>query len=273
MNVIGHEQKRTLAGRMRPLALVVVGLSILALLGTWALGRTRPELFSGDAPVAAAVRTDAIMRRTEVAFADAQELWGRATANGSGEKFAPARIVFFTRATETPCAGGARVSGPFYCAETGTAAFDLAFLATLAGRLQRQEELGLALVAGRMSAEHLQRELGVLDAAALRLIGARRGRRAVVGEALALQADCLTGVWAAAAATRLGPVPPAFWGQLVWSWRNVVDDLASAGTRVPAEFDALARGTQDGRQDAFRRGYEGTGITSCPPPAEVVARG
>ena len=61
----------------------------------------------------------------------------------------------------------------------------------------------------------------MLDAAALRLIGARRGKRAVVGEALALQADCLTGVWAAAASNRLGPVPPAFWGQRL-VLRNVV---------------------------------------------------
>ena len=67
--------------------------------------------------------------------------------------------------------------------------------------------------------------LGLLDAAALRLIGAGRGQRARVGEALALQADCLTGVWAAAASKRLGPVPAGFWGQLVWSWRNVVEDL------------------------------------------------
>ena len=221
----------------------------------------------------AAGRADAIMRRTEVAFADAQAVWGRAVGNGSGDRYDPARIVFFSRATATPCAGGATASGPFYCADTGTAAFDLAFLAVLAGRLQRQEDLGLALVAARIAAGHLQRELGMLDAAALRLIGAGRGKRAVVGEALELQADCLTGVWAAAAEKRLGPVPASFWSQLVWSWRNVVEDLGGQGVVVPAELDVFARATQEERQQAFRQGYDGGGIAACPAPAAIVARG
>lgn len=258
--------------RLAPLALAVVAASGLALLGTWTWGRLHPRAMEAAGPPAAAGRTDATARRTEVAFADAQAVWERAIADGSGRRYAPARLVFFSRATETPCASGGAVSGPFYCAETGTAAFDLAFLATLGQRLGRNEELGLALVAARISAEHLQRELGMLDAAALRLVGAGRGRRAAIGEALELQGDCLTGVWAAAAARRLGPVPADFWSQLVWSWRNVVDDLGARGIRVPPEFDVLARASQDSRQQAFRQGYAGRGLAACPPPAEIVAR-
>jgi predicted metalloprotease len=113
----------------------------------------------------------------------------------------------------------------------------------------------------------------MMDAAALRLIGAGRGKRAAVGEALELQADCLTGAWAAAASKRLGPVPAPFWGQLVWSWRNAVEDLASQGVRMPAEFDPFASAAQGERQEAFRQGYAGGGIAACPPPAEIVARG
>ena len=257
---------------LRPLAFTVVGVSLLALGGAWALGRLQPPGENAETPVAAS-RTDAIMRRTEVAFANAQAVWGRAVGNGSGDRYDPARIVFFTGATTTPCAGGATVSGPFYCADTGTAAFDLAFLAGLARRLQRQEDLGLALVAARIAAGHLQRELGMLDAAALRLIGAGRGKRAVVGEALELQGDCLTGVWAAVAAKHLGPVPASFWSQLVWSWRNVVEDLASEGVAGPDEFNIFARATQEERQQAFRQGYDGGGIAACPAPAAIVARG
>jgi predicted metalloprotease len=270
------EVKRTGGGRKglrqpRTLAFAVVALSVLALAGTWAWGQLHSAPGGSEAAVAPD-RADAIMRRVEVAFADAEKAWGRAAADGSGDRYDPASLVFFSRAAATPCAGGVTVSGPFYCADTGTAAFDLAFLATLARRLQRQEELGLALVAARISAEHLQRELGMLDAAALRLIGAGRGQRAVVGEALELQADCLTGAWAAAAERRLGRVPEGFWSQLVWSWRNVVEELATEDVRVPAEFNAFARATRDERDSAFRRGYAAGGIAACPPPPEIVAR-
>ena len=98
------------------------------------------------------------------------------------------------------------------------------------------------------SAGHLQRETGMLDAAALRLIGAGRGKRATVGEALELQGDCLTGAWAAVAEKRLGPVPGGFWSQLVWSWRNAVGDLGSQGAVLPAELDVFARASQEARE-------------------------
>lgn len=267
----GPEQRT--APRLRPLALLVVGLSLLALVGAWTWGRLHPGRMGAPEQAVAGGRADAIMRRTEVAFADAVGVWQRLAADGSGQRYATAELTFFSRATVTPCAGGAMVSGPFYCADTGTAAFDLAFLDALSRRLQRQEDLGIALVAARVSAEHLQRELGVLDAAALRLIGAGRGRRALVGEALALQADCLTGVWAAAAGKRLGPVPAGFWSQLVWSSRNVAEELASQGPHAAAELNPFARAAREARQDAFQRGYAGDGIAACPPPAEIVARG
>ena len=215
-------------------------------------------------------RSEVIVRRTEVAFADAQAVWKRQFPDGSGHGYDPAELMFFTRTTGTPCAGGAGMSGPFYCAETGTAAFDLMFLDALGARLKRERELGLALVAARVAAEHLQREAGILDRAALELVGARRARRGAVRAALALQADCLTGAWAAAAGARIGAVPEGFYGQLVWSARNVVDDLAREGVRIRPEFDAFAPAAQDARAAAFARGYAAAGVAGCPAPAELA---
>ena len=139
----------------------------------------------------------------------------------------------------------------------------------LGRRLGRERELGLAIVAARLAAEHLQRELGVLDAAALRLLGASRARQAEVAAELALQADCLTGAWAAAAG--LGAVPEGFYDQLVWSARNVVDDLGREGVRVPAEFDPFAAGSRAARAAAFAKGYAARAVAGCPPPAGLAS--
>ena len=245
--------------RLRIVAVVGGLVAVVAVLGAWVWAEARPAP-AGVLAVPAA-RAEGIVRRTEVAFADAEAVWDRAVRATRGE-YHRAELRFFTRATGTACAP-APVSGPFYCPETGVAAFDLAFLDTLGERLKRERELGLALYAARVSAQHLQRELGLLDAAAIELVGARRGRRAEVGTALAMQADCLAGVWAAAAAPRLGPVPDDFWGQLVWSSRNVVDDLGRAGVRVPAEFDVFAAGGQAARGAAFAEGYASGRIEGC----------
>lgn len=267
-------EERSWIRRRAPYVAAAVAASLLALAGTWTWGRFIPGPGPGTEELeVTAGQTDAIMRRTEVAFSDAQGVWERAVTSGTGRSYVPAKATYFSRATTTPCAVGTPVSGPFYCADNATAAFDLAFLANLSNRLQRNSDLGLALVAARVSAEHMQRETGMLDAAALRLIGAGRGQRSSVGTALALQADCLTGLWAKSATKRLGPVPDAFWGELVFSWRNQVEDLAARGEQIPGEFDIFAQGSQDDRKAAFARGYAGRGLSACPAPAEIVARG
>lgn len=247
---------------LRTLAIVAGVLSTMALGGAWTWGRLHPEASERAMTDAAAADGPAILRRTEVAFANSQAVWHRLDG-----RYGMASLAFFTGATPTACAGGVAVSGPFYCPQTGEAAFDLRFLAALGDRLQRQRDLGLALVAARLAAEHLQREAGVLDAAAVRMVGQRRAGRAAIAGGLALQADCLTGVWAAQAAGRVGPVPGGFWGQLVWSWRNVAAEMQAEGRRAPEGFDPFATGSREDREAAFARGYGGRELGACPAPA------
>jgi predicted metalloprotease len=239
--------------RLRVLALVAAALSLGAILAFWAWGRTPPVVparLSGD-------RAETIVRTTEVAFADAQRVW-RGALTAAGARYRPASLAFFSGGAGSPCGG----TGPSYCPESGTAAFDLDFLGALGPRLDRAEELALALVAARIAAEHVQRELGVLDAAASRLLGAG-GDRAPIAAALALQADCLTGVWAAMAAPRIGELPPDLYGRLVWSARNVGEERGASGS--------FALGARPARERAFAQGYAAGALSACPSPTEAAA--
>ena len=256
--------------RLRIAAAAGAVVAVAAVLGAWAWAQPRPPA-PGRALAVPAARAEGIVRRTEVAFADAEAVWDRALRATRGE-YHPAKLTFFTRAASSPCAP-APVSGPFYCPEAGVAAFDLGYLDTLGERLARQRDLGLALYAARLSAQHLQRELGLLDSAALELVGARRGRRSEIATALALHADCLAGVWAAAAEPRLGPVPEGFWDQLVWSSRNIAEDLGRAGIEVSAEFDVFAAGARSARDVAFAEGYAAGRVGDCPLALDGDASG
>ena len=153
------------------------GLSLargLSAVGPGAGSARRP---ASALPISAGERAEAIVRRTEVAFADAEAVWRRACARS------PAGL----RAGASWCSSPA-APAPRAPAAAGVRAVLLpgdrhrrlrpGFLDALGARLKRQRDLGLALYAARVSAEHLQRELGLLDAAALELIGARRGQRA-----------------------------------------------------------------------------------------------
>ena len=251
--------------RFRTLTLLMLSLSLAALVAAWSWGRLPAGV--AEAP-AVPDRSDAIARAIEVSVADAQAVWKRRMPG-----YADAGLVLFTGAAATPCSGGAALPGPFYCPETGTIAADLGFLDTFGDRLDRSRDLGLALVAARLAAEHLQREMGLLDAAALRVVGARRAHRAALTASLALQADCMTGVWAAAAAGRLGPVPDGLYDRIVWSWRNVVADLRRDGVRVLPVFDPMAAAPREERAAAFRQGYEAATLDGCPAPAELTRAG
>jgi predicted metalloprotease len=244
--------------RLRALAPLTLAALVAALAAGWVWGRLEPP----EPPPLRASGAESIVRRTEIAFADAEAVWRRSAA-GRAAGYRPAKLAYFTRATATGCAGGATVSGPFYCPETGTASFDLGFLDAFGTRLDRERDLALTLYAVRIAAEHLQRELGLLDVAALELIGARRGQRREIGAALALQADCLTGAWAAAAAPRIGSVPEALYDRMVWSARNLVADLGQEGLKVPPGFDAFAAAPREARAAAFRRGQSAGGIAGC----------
>ncbi|MFT3973098.1 MAG: neutral zinc metallopeptidase [Amaricoccus sp.] len=251
----GHGRRRLLSA----LALAG-GLAAFGLVWAWVAAPLRVM----PPPVAIGISSDALARRAEAAFTDADAATGRAVHGAARAEF-----VVFRGATSSVCVTGLDGRGVFYCPESGVAAVDLGYLDALAARLRDNAELGVALVAARLAAEHRQREAGVLDSAALDMIGARKARRAEIAKGLALQADCLTGAWARSAEESLGAVPNGFWGALVQSARNVAAAFADAGHPIAPELDPFAAGTREDRAQAFARGYDAASASACPAPVTL----
>lgn len=243
--------------RLRTMAALGVAATIGALTGTWVWTKAQSATPSA-AQILPPDRAMNVMRRVDVAFDDAQGVWDRAVRATRGTPYRRAEDSFISRPIATSCSPDP-ISGPFYCAESAVAAFDVVYLDALGLRLRDRRDLGLALYSARITAMHLQRELGVLDSPT-----ARRIPRDAFNEALMLQADCLTGVWAAAAEPRIGAVPDGFWSELVWSSRNVSDDFRAAGNPLARTQDPFAEGSRDDRAMAFAEGYASGQIGGCP---------
>jgi predicted metalloprotease len=242
-------------------ALAVAGAAVLGALGYAQLLRDGPP-----APLPAD-RAEVIARRVGVVFDDTENVWRRTLRTEAGIAYGPAELVLYVREMPSPCAGAAFATGPFYCRAARSAGFDLAYFDELGARLRRQAEIGDALIVARVVAAHVQGELGVLDAAAVARRGAGARALEALEEALALHADCLTGVWAASAAGGLGPVPAGFYGELVRISRNVTRDRARAGLVGPPEADVFfAAGSIEAHEAAFKQGYDGGVLEACPPP-------
>lgn len=252
------EQADAARRRRRRAAAVVAGmlaLAVLAALGgalIWANTYPRGPLFDPIAdlpeplPAEAAERNG---RRIAVVFADTQDFWARALGREAAG-YASARFVLFTRGTGTPCAPGATTAGPFYCAESGSAAFDLLFFEALGQRLRREADLGTALVVAHVAAAHTR---GRLDPG-----------RAGDPRAEALISDCLAGVWAAARRGRIGEVAPGFYGRMLQTARNTAGDLARIGPPIRERLDPFRPGRIPDREAAFQAGYRTVDPAVCP---------
>jgi uncharacterized protein len=252
------------AGRRLRAVLAAAAAVALVVGGLWAVhGRDAPAASSRVAATTPRTTLDGreaelMARRVSAAHADVIAVWRHDFRWRLGRAYLPPELVTFATARPSPCAGVRALPGPFYCALDRTLALDLAFLGRLETQLRSEGKRAIALVVARLGAEHVQGELAIAgDADRLRQ-GLTAAERRDLDAALVLQADCLAGVWARRAESRIGAVEPGAWGRVV-SAARLTDPDAAASAR-------LDLGSVDDRETAFAAGYEDAQIRACLTP-------
>ncbi len=247
-------------GRSRGgLMLTLLGVVFTTVAGAllWTLFLTDDREIAG--PTLTSDRAEGVSRRIGVAFDDTVATWQRFFAESDGIRPPPPRLVMFSRGQPSPCSGAEPASGPFFCPVDRVAALDLEFLDMLEVRMRREAAAGTAIVVARVVAGYAQGILDVPDAASG--AGSRRFLRDH-----SLQADCLTGVWAGLASTRLGTVPPGFYARLIARGTSVRDDPLRRGADPIQTLDLFANQDAAAREEAFRRGLNAANPAACPGP-------
>lgn len=252
-------------GAVLALAFVAITVVLLAAL-VWDPIKTRRV---AGLPRNAAFETRAT-QWIELAFVDAQRTLDHEMGIHLGIAARPVRVRHFGGATQSPCAGIEAAAGPFYCLRDRTAAFDIQFILDLSNRLRDDLDQGLALMAGQIAAMHAQAEMGLLRTLE---VSAERGGTdrwyrsgTPTAGALALHADCLTGVWAVQAVKQLGEVRARVYARLISLERSVMYDRDVAPEVFTAGYDLMGAGALTARQAAFETGMRAGAITGCPRP-------
>lgn len=252
-------------------ARLVFGPAILffAALVFWGWQVTRPGI-PIPAPLAAAMSATHA-RRIDITLADVEAGFTRLMAENHLASYVPVPHRFFVGSTPSRCLGAELVTGAFYC--RSELAFDLGFFAALTPQLRETEDIASKLLIATIAAAALQDQLGILDAVA-DLPEHNAHDREVARLALALQAACLAGLWAAETGPRLGPLPPGLYAAAIQGARRVAVARQGAGTGGPATLDNLDIGTRFERETAFRRGQETGLLSECLliDPAGAPAR-
>jgi predicted metalloprotease len=197
---------------------------------------------------------------TASVLATTEDVWGALFPDQVGRSYRPPTLVLFSGQTSSPCGGASGATGPFYCPADRKAYLDTQFFATLAQRLGAGGDFAAAYVIAHEVAHHVQNELGILGQVHQARQQASQTAANALTVRLELQADCLSGVWAAHVD---GLLEPGDIEEALNAARQIGDDtLQRNAGRVPQPH-TFTHGTSAQRAGWFARGYEEGSIAAC----------
>lgn len=251
-------------GGLGLIAVIVIG----ALLGV----DVRPLVQGGLSPQGQIVSGSAEMTEADrvagefvsVTLADTEEVWDEIFRVHVGKPYTPPVLVLFKGVTQSPCGGASGATGPFYCPADRKVYLDTDFFTTLSRQMGAGGDFAAAYVVAHEVAHHVQNELGILqqaNAARAQMGGSAQSNDLSVR--IELQADCLSGVWAAHAEAKFRSLEPGDIGEAMNAASRIGDDTLQrqAGRRpVP---DSFTHGTSEQRQSWFARGYKSGDPNVC----------
>jgi hypothetical protein len=198
-----------------------------------------------------------------VTLADTEEVWTQVFREELGRSYAPPALVLFKGSTWSPCGGADGASGPFYCPGDRKAYLDTDFFVTMERRLGARGDFAAAYVVAHEIAHHVQNELGILP----RVNEERKRSSEADSNALSvrveLQADCLSGLWAARAAETFGSLDEGDLEEAVNAARQIGDDTLQARAGRQPNPHSFTHGTSAQRAKWFVIGYRQGTVEAC----------
>jgi uncharacterized protein len=198
-----------------------------------------------------------------VTLADTEEIWAKIFAEQLDRTYKPATLVLLKQGTTSACGGASEATGPFYCPSDKKVYLDTSFFTTLSDRLGAKGDFAAAYVVAHEVAHHVQNELGILTKANQIRAQVSQEESNEISVRIELQADCLSGIWARAAAQDLGTIETGDLEEAVNAARQIGDDTLqrNAGQRpMPHTF---THGTAEQRSRWFLTGLQSGEIRDC----------
>jgi len=190
-----------------------------------------------------------------VVLADTEDVW-HDIFRREGLQYREARLVLFSRSTDSACGFAQAAVGPFYCPGDETVYVDLAFLKEIQQRLGARGDFAWAYIIAHEIGHHVQNQLGVLEKVQARKQGRTRREANRLDVSLELQADFLAGVWAHHAQRMADVLEEGDIEEGMNAASSVGDDHVQKITQGYVVPDAFTHGTSAQRVRWFTLGYK-----------------
>ena len=193
---------------------------------------------------------------------DVQNFWDRSFAD-AGRTYDRSTLVLYERGTATAgCGYGEAAIGPFYCPADQKVYIDLSFFDDLATRFGAPGDFAQAYVIAHEIAHHVQNVLGISDQVRAQQQGASQSDANDLSIRLALQADCLSGVWAHSAYGR-DALSPGDLEEGLGAASAVGDDAIQSSAGAPVNPETWTHGSSEQRISWFNTGFETGDVNAC----------
>lgn len=206
---------------------------------------------------------DEVARFVAKVLGSTEQIWHQ-QFNAAGRQYQEPRLVLFTGATQSACGVGQSAMGPFYCPADGKVYLDLDFFKDLKARFGAPGDFAQAYVIAHEVGHHVQNLLGI--SAKVQQAQQSAGNQATANAMLVrleLQADCLSGVWAARADANRPILEPGDVEEALTAATAIGDDRLQMQSRGYVVPDAFTHGSSAQRVRWFRRGLESGDMNQC----------
>jgi hypothetical protein len=206
---------------------------------------------------------DEVARFVAKVLGSTEQVW-HAQFNAAGRQYQEPRLVLYSGATQSACGMGQAAMGPFYCPADSKVYLDLDFFKQLKTRFGAPGDFAQAYVIAHEIGHHVQHLLGISGKVhqAQQSAGNEAAANALMVK-LELQADCLSGVWAARADADRPILEPGDVEEALAAATAIGDDRLQMEARGYVVPDAFTHGTSAQRVRWFRRGLESGDMNQC----------
>ncbi len=194
---------------------------------------------------------------------DAQDGWTKIFQR-ENQRYVRAKMVLFSRGTESGCGYASSAIGPFYCPPDQKVYLDLDFFRALSARLGAPGDFAQAYVIAHELGHHVQNLLGYDQEFAQHIESSGKNSPAASAWSVRqeLQADCLAGVWAHGAAQR-DLLEAGDLEEGLNAAAAIGDDTLAKKAGAEVVPESFTHGTSAQRVRWFKRGFERGQVLDC----------